>query len=313
MIRALSSLVLLLAAVLAPSGASSLPRPQASDLDAFMERVIARRDDNWKKLQQYVLAEREQFELTGPDGARLYGFERDYTWFMRAGVFVRSPLKVNGVTIGEPERQRYEREWQTREARREQRLRARRAADAGGDPPDDPGASQAEITDILSGGLEPRFISAAYFLRFTFDPGQYALVGRERLADRDVLRVEYYPTRLFSEGRTRPNRRLTERDKEIQQKLNKVSLVTLWIDPTTHQVLQYTFDDVDMDFLPGRWLMRVDDLRASMQMHAPFPEIWLPQSIHVAFRMTLAAGSVAGRYNVEYHDYRAAEVTVKVP
>ena len=28
-----------------------------SDLDAFMERVLARRDDNWKKLQQYVLEE----------------------------------------------------------------------------------------------------------------------------------------------------------------------------------------------------------------------------------------------------------------
>jgi hypothetical protein len=30
-----------------------------SDLDAFMEKVLARRDDNWKKLQQYVLEEKE--------------------------------------------------------------------------------------------------------------------------------------------------------------------------------------------------------------------------------------------------------------
>jgi hypothetical protein len=37
-----------------------------SDLDAFMEKVLARRDDNWKKLQQYVLEEKEAFDLTGP-------------------------------------------------------------------------------------------------------------------------------------------------------------------------------------------------------------------------------------------------------
>ena len=39
-----------------------------SDLDAFMEKVLARRDDNWKKLQQYVLEEKEAFDLTGPGG-----------------------------------------------------------------------------------------------------------------------------------------------------------------------------------------------------------------------------------------------------
>ena len=57
-----------------------------------MERVLARRDENWKKLQQYVLDERETLDLTGPGGARLYGFRRDYSWFMRDGIFVRSPL-----------------------------------------------------------------------------------------------------------------------------------------------------------------------------------------------------------------------------
>ena len=37
-----------------------------SDLDAFMREVMERRDDNWKKLQQYILDEREQFDLRGP-------------------------------------------------------------------------------------------------------------------------------------------------------------------------------------------------------------------------------------------------------
>ena len=32
-------------------------RPLAqSDLDAFMQQVLAERDSNWKKLQQYILA-----------------------------------------------------------------------------------------------------------------------------------------------------------------------------------------------------------------------------------------------------------------
>ncbi len=314
--RARLSLSLLLASLaLAPlSGVSSAAQASdRSDLDALMERVLAQRDQNWKKLQQYVLSEREQFDLTGPDGARLYGFERAYTWFMRAGVFIRSPLRGDGVAIGEPERQRYEREWQDREERREKRLQARSAAQEPSDTADDAGTVPAETSDVLSGGLEPRFISAAYFLRFQLDPGQYALVGRERLLDRDVLRIEYYPTRLFSEGRTRPNRRMTERDKAIQEKLNKVSLVTLWIDPEAHQVLRYTFDDVDMDFLPARWLLRVNDLQASMQMDQPFPNVWLPRTLEVTFRATLAVGAVAGRYAVEYHDYKVAEVTVKVP
>ena len=56
-----------------------------SDLDAFMERVLARRDDNWKKLQQYVLEEKESFDLTGPGGFPLYGLRKEYTWFIKQG------------------------------------------------------------------------------------------------------------------------------------------------------------------------------------------------------------------------------------
>ena len=47
-----------------------LPAAQSTDLDRLMERVLTRRDENWKKLQQYVLDERETFDLTGPGGAR---------------------------------------------------------------------------------------------------------------------------------------------------------------------------------------------------------------------------------------------------
>ncbi len=72
-----------------------------------MARVLARRDDNWRKLQQYVLDEQERAELLGPGHLRLYGLARDYTWYIRDGVFVRSPVKFDGVTLGEEERRKY--------------------------------------------------------------------------------------------------------------------------------------------------------------------------------------------------------------
>ncbi|MGQ0733609.1 MAG: hypothetical protein ACT4QD_08145 [Acidobacteriota bacterium] len=290
---------------------------QGSDLDAFMARVLARRDDNWKKLQQYVLDEHERLALSGPDGSLLYGFRRDYTWFIRQGVFVRSPTRVNGITIGEADRREHEKDWLAREQRRERRAeqRARAESPDGNSPeaaPVPPTASTGSVEDVLKQSLEPRFVSAAYFLRFRFDPGHYALGGRERLLDRDLLKIEYYPSLLFREGRTRPNKRVRDRGDEIEEKMNKVSLVTLWIDPVEHQILRYTFENIDMDFLPGRSLVRVDEVKASMAMSEPFPAVWLPATVDMQFRIMTAVGPVAARYDVEYRDYRLAEVSVRI-
>src|SRR3954469_24916110 len=85
-----------------------------TDLDAFMQQVVARRDDNWKKLQQYILDERETFELRGPTRMPIWGQQRDYTWYIRDGLFVRSPVKFNGVAIGEEERRKFENEFLVR-------------------------------------------------------------------------------------------------------------------------------------------------------------------------------------------------------
>src|SRR5687767_9266466 len=93
-----------------------------------MLRVLSRRDANWKKMQQYILDEEERLHITGPDASRLYGFDRDYTWFIRDGVFVRSPLKVNGVGIDEAARAHAERAWIDRERSREKRAREREAS-----------------------------------------------------------------------------------------------------------------------------------------------------------------------------------------
>src|SRR5262245_53505396 len=94
-------------------------RARQSDLDDFMARTLARRDENWKKLQQYLLDERERVALTGTSGVPVWGIERTYTWYIRDGFFVRSPLTANGVTIGEADRRKYEEEFLRRAQRRE--------------------------------------------------------------------------------------------------------------------------------------------------------------------------------------------------
>lgn len=288
--------------------------PAQTDLDAFMSRVLERRDDNWTKLQQYVLEERETLQITGPGATPLYGSRREYLWFPRDGMFIKSPLRADGVTVSEDDRRKAEADWVKREERREQRRAAQQAA--GGDArttPDgspDPagGISESRVRDAL----EPGFVSAAYFLRFKFDPGQYALAGREKLEGRDVLRIEYYPTKLFSEGRARPNREVRSRDEQIEAKMNKVALVTLWIDPAQHQILKYEFRNMELDFLPGRSIVRVDGLNALMEMGEPFPSVWLPRSIRVGFDLTLALGELDGRYAADFHDYKLANVDSRV-
>ena len=299
----------IVASILAGSAVASAQ----SDLDALMERVLARRDDNWKKLQQYVVEERETFQIVGPGGVALYGFVREYLWFPRAGRFIKSPLTADGVAIGEEERRREEARWLQREERREKRLRENPAGNStkGGIFIGPRGVS-VEMESAMREALEPGFVSAAYFLNFKFDPGQYALVGRERFEDRDVLRVEYYPTKMFAEGRTRPNRQLRERDRDVERKMNKVSLVTLWIDPAERQIVRYEFANIDLDFLPAQWFVRIDGMTAAMEMGRPFPGVWLPRSVRIGFDLSLASGQVDGMYSSEYHDYRLASVATQV-
>jgi len=279
-----------------------------SDLDQLMSEVLSRRDDNWKKLQQYVLEERETFQLAGSGGIRLYGFDRDYSWFVKEGFFVRSPVRADGVTISESERRQAEEEWLTRQRRRDDRRAAREGRTSELTDP----AATGSIEDVLKQSFEPEFIQAAYFLKFKFDPGQYAFVGPEDLAGRRVLRIEYYPTKLFSEGRTRPSRRVRKRDEQIEEKLNKSSLVTLWIDPVERQILQYEFHNIDMDFLPLRSLARIDGMDATMRMAQAFPGVWLPQAIALKATVSLAMAAVDARYDVEYHDYKLADVSIRV-
>src|SRR6266508_1877041 len=92
-----------------------------TDLDAFMRQVVAKRDDNWKKLQQHILDERETVQVQGPGRVPLWGERRDYTWYIRDGFFIRSPVKVNGVQISDSERRKFEADYLKRQHEREKR------------------------------------------------------------------------------------------------------------------------------------------------------------------------------------------------
>jgi len=292
-----------------------------TDLDAFMREVLARRDDNWKKLQQYVLDEREQIEVRGPSRQPIWGEQREYTWYIRDGFFVRSPIKINGVRLSETDRHKYESEFLERTKARDARLqKAAAEAGTGGQPKDDPSASEAVagagVDGLLRQVREPQFITSAYFLRFKFEDGRYALVGREMLESRETLRIEYFPTNLFSQRQQRRMARSHDRndpqDAEIMRMLNKVALVTLWIEPASKQIVKYTFDNIDLDFLPLRWFVRLDSVRASMTMSQPFPEVWLPKSLEFLASAELASGRFDVRGAVDYEDYRQADVKTKV-
>src|SRR6478609_3909001 len=182
----LAALAALLIVLTRPFAAVPLAQ---TDLDAFMQQVLEQRDSNWKKLQQYVLDEREQIDLRGPSGAPLWGERRDYTWYIRDGFFVRGPVRVNGATVGESDRVKFESEFLERQRQREARAQA-----SGAPPPDRaPDASAHDVDSLIRQSRQPEFISSAYFLRFKFDAGRYALVGRELFDGQEALRIEYYP------------------------------------------------------------------------------------------------------------------------
>ena len=72
----------------------------ANDLDTFMAKVLARRKVNLDALKDYVLNDFEQMEVFGPGDYTLFRDKREYVWYVRDGVHVRSPMRFNGVTIG---------------------------------------------------------------------------------------------------------------------------------------------------------------------------------------------------------------------
>jgi hypothetical protein len=285
-----------------------------------MEKVLKRREFNRKTLNEYVLDESEAFEVLGPGRSPLYRMNKEFTWYVRDGMHVRSPVKFDGVTVGPDKRDEYERNWIRREQGRQER-KAKNEREKG------EVSIGSDGVHVSGGGVistEPRFVSEAYFMDFKFEKGNYYLAGREKLEGQDVLRIEYYPTNLFNDDddektpreikrkESREDRREQKLEEDINRKMNKTALITLWIDPAEHQIVRYTFDNVWMDFLPVAWLVRVDDIRASMTMGQPFPGVWLPRGMNIHAGITLANGSFEAGYTRQFSEYREASVTTRL-
>ena len=360
--RSVAAVLALAAAVWLARGVGATPAGQAkpavplTDLDAFMSRVLERRNENWKTLHDYILSERETFRILGPGGIPLAGQRREFQWFIRDGYLVRSPVKANGASLSEADRRKYEADWLKKEQNREQRAKEK-AAKKDKAVKQDADSVEAEVVEELRSiepgsdkevvalvGTEPRFISEAYFMKFPFEPGNYYLAGRETIDGRPVVKVEYYPTRLFTEDEERGKKEVTitaggdvkvqaagekppgkekpktpaKRDKEdeiedeIEAALNKVTMVTMWIDPQEFQIVRFAFDNADWGFLPGRAIVRVDQAKATMAMGRYFDNVWLPKAIAFNFGATFAAGSYTFRYTRDFYDYRKGEVSAKI-
>ena len=443
--------------------------PGSNEIDLFMERVLDNRDASWRRLGDFILRETETFEFEAPLGIPLSGFRRDYEWYVRDDVVVRSPVRFDGVAIDEETRLDYEENWLREERQRRgrrdgrrpvmsrrdtgdnvaiaierswgaavsERLRERIAADAnliaddqaaitlntgaildelGGVEVVGFGAAVAHTRDLFvmldlerltptevaralrrplavlidridlaepdelarfvelaelgerfeldarglgpyidraarqleeqgdresaatldqirsrlvarsaeeqasdegvaddavlldASRLEPRFISESYFVEFTFEPGNYYFVGRETLAGREVVKIEYYPTDLFNDDDAGDS----ELDARINRGLNKTTLVTLWIEPEAFQIVKYTFDNTGLDFLPGRWLVRVDGLEATMEMGQLIGDVWLPLRVMVSGRVTMALGEFDLTFTRDFFDYREAETGARI-
>jgi len=299
--------------------AAQPPAAAPTDLDALMARALQRRDVDRRVLSDYILDELENFEVLGPGRAPITRLRREYTWYVRDGMHVRSPVKFDGVSISEEERRAYETRWIASEKSR-QKYRAERAEKR---------ESEGKAPAIGVRGInEPRFISEAYFLEFKFEPGNYYLAGKETLDGQQVLKIDYLPAKLFNEDPSesmkeekdarkpkepkKQNQKQHQIEIQLDDKMNKTSQVTLWVDPTTSQIVKYTFDNVWMDFLPAGWLVKIDDLKAQMQMGQPFAGVWLPKNINIHAGATMALGSVELQYHREFSNYRKADVTSKI-
>jgi hypothetical protein len=101
-------------------------------------------------------------------------------------------------------------------------------------------------------------------------------------------------------------------DATLEQMLNKVSMVTLWVEPSAFQIVKYNFENVNLDFLPVAWLARLTDVRATMTMHMPFPDVWLPKHVDFYFSAMLAIGEMDAQYKLNYYNYKLASATARI-
>ena len=259
------------------------------DVDAFMEKVLEKRDITWDQSYNYVFGEVEKLRITGPEIAALQSFEKDFTWYVRDGYLVRSPWKMNGVEVDDETREKEELRWIERVKK-----------------------DIEEAGPAVGQGLT-RSIERDSFFDFEFKPGNYLFAGREIFEGREVVRIEYYPRNLFSDDENEESRRQDDEDEdfdeeEFEHMFEKTSLVTMLVLPEEHQIIKWTFENVGFQFLPYRWLVRMEGLHVSMIMDQPIEGTWLPREIFASASASTASFNLTAEYSREFGDYKEPAV-----
>ena len=285
------------AGVSAPQPGSTARRPGESpaatvdnEIDRLVQEVLdGRHAGDWRRLGDFVLRETLAIAIEAPFDSPLAGFRRtrEYEWYVRDGWAVRSPVRVDGVAVGEARRRRYERRWRREEGRRRATL------------------------DAADSRPEPRFITDFhYFLEWDFEPGDCYFVAREAAeprsagvaaARRDLVRLECYPAGTFAE----------EAGDRINRGIRKTSMLTLWVDAEARRIVRYAFENSGLDFLPFRWLVRADGFLAELEM-APVGGVWMPARMDLSARINTARGALEVEVTQQFFEYREAETGARL-
>lgn len=267
--------VTVLASVLITGMVAGQQKPAANDLDEFMSKVMQKRQIDAEQLRDYIFSEKEVLEIKGPRIAAIESFRREYVWFVRDGHLVRSPVKINGVKVSAKEQAAAEEEWINKEKRRDRENSLNREA----------------------------------FFGFKFEPGRYLYAGERQFEGRKAVAIEYYPR--MDEGKNGQNKK-RDREDEFEHLFEKTFLVTMLIAPEEHQILQITFDNVGLSFIPARWLVRINDIKASMVMDKPVESVWLPRAISAYGSVSTAAMDLSIHYSREFFSYVKSDVKINL-
>jgi len=263
--------------------------PALSDLDEFMAQVMQKRQADAENLRDYVLSERETFDVKmGTKIAPQWSYRREYLWFVRGDSLVRSPVLIDGVNVSDKEKSAAEEEWINGQKRQE----------------------KSENKNVLNhqalfGFENENSLDFQAFFGFEFEPGKYLYGGEQQFEGRNAILVEYYPR--MSDWKNGKNKK-----SDISGLFEKSFLVTMLISPEEHQILQITFDNVGLGFLPARWLVKMNDIKASMVMDKPKDDIWLPREITAYGSISTAEADLSINYSREFYEYAKSKVDVKL-
>lgn len=270
-LRASVMALILVTAGVPARGQESTPSGDPEDIDAFMAKVLERRETNWDQLYDYVFSERETMEIKGDiDIPAIQSFVKEWRWFVRDGYLVRSPVSHNGINISEQERIEYENNW---------------------------------IKESKERRKEGRTADREQFFGFDFKPGNYFYAGHTKIDGRELAVIEYYPDIKITKS--------NEKDDEYDDMIEKSFMVTLYVHPQDYQLVQMTMHNAGFDFLPGRWLVRVTKVEATMKMDKPLGDVWMPIEIYGMASLATASGDISISYRREYYDYSKAKVKVQ--